>query len=99
VEEEGGSGSVYTGRDPVIPARWEGRRGREWHDQSKLGIAVQGRTVRGKRVRTAVHKSDCVEALEEGTLVEGTWNSVSRNTAERVGKSSQIGEAEIGQNP
>jgi hypothetical protein len=41
----------------------------------------------------------CVEALEEETLVEGTRGSVSRYTAARVGKASQIGEAEIGQSP
>jgi hypothetical protein len=51
--------------------------------------------VRGKRV----HKPGCVEASEGGTLVEGTKGSVSGYTAARVGKASQIGEAEIGQSP
>lgn len=46
-----------------------------------------------------MHKSGCVEAPEEGRLVEGTRCSVSRNTAARVGKASQIGEEEIGQSP
>lgn len=52
-------------------------------------------------MRAVVHKSGCVEpeALEEGMLVERTRGSVSRDTAARVGKASQIGEAEIGQSP
>ena len=54
--------------------------------------------MRGKKVRAGVHKSGCVEA-SAGTLVGGTRGSVSRYTAARVGKVSQIGEAEIGQSP
>lgn len=70
--------------------------------------------MQGKRVRVEVHKPDGVGAkeggtlvhnsggvgaMEEGTFVEGTRGSVSRNTAARVGKASQIGVAEIGQAP
>jgi hypothetical protein len=46
-----------------------------------------------------VHKLGCVKVLEEGTLVERTRGSVSRYMTARVGKASQIGEAEIGQSP
>ena len=46
-----------------------------------------------------VYKSGCVEALEEGTLVKGTWGSVSEYTVTRVGKALQNGEAEIAQSP
>ena len=99
MEEGGGSGSAYAGRDPVIPVRGEGRRGREGLVRSNPRIAVQGRTVQGMMVHAGVHKSDCVKVLEEGTLGKKSRGSRSGYTAARVGKASQIGEAEIRQSP
>ena len=99
MEEGGGSGSAYASRDPVIPARGEGRRGREGQVRSNLRIAVRGRTVQGMMVHAGVHKSGCVKALEEGTLGRKTRGSNLGYTAARVGKASQIEEAEKRQSP
>jgi hypothetical protein len=46
-----------------------------------------------------MHKLGCDEVSVEGTLVEGMWRSVSEYTAARVGKASQMVEAEIGRSP
>jgi hypothetical protein len=43
-----------------------------------------------------VHKPGCVNALEEGMLVERMWGSASGYTAAGVGRASKIEEAEIG---
>jgi hypothetical protein len=48
-------------------------------------------------VRAEVHKPGCLNALEEGTLVERMWGSASGYTGAGVGRASKIGEAEIGQ--